>query len=512
MIPVPAHHCFPPDRTPRVKRMPTPSRSSAPLVIALLALGFVFGWLDSPPLLADEPNPPAARWFKGNLHTHSLWSDGDDFPEMIADWYRQAGYHFLALSDHNQLSDGAKWMPVDAVVKRSGKDALEPYRRRFGADWCQTRTVAGQLQVRLKPLAEFRGLLEQADRFLLIQSEEITDHVGPLPLHINAHNLRDAIQPQGGQTIREAMTKNLAAVERQSERTGRPILAHLNHPNYEYGVTAEDLAAVVGERFFEIYNGHPAVNQLGDAKHPSVERIWDIANTIRLADLKSPPLFGLANDDAHQYFNHSGASPGRGWVQVRARRLTPESLIAAIRQGDFYASSGVTLDDVRFDPASGELAIEIHPDGDAHFTTQFIGTRRVSTADAESPPAADAPPADTVPQSETSPPADAGSPADPAPSTTAAPQTTNPSLAVGAILATVEGLAPHYTLTGDEWYVRALVTSSNSPANPSYKAQKAQAWTQPVGWEKWLTTAAPVTAEPAPAAPAIPEVPPTVPQ
>jgi ABC-type glycerol-3-phosphate transport system substrate-binding protein len=32
----------------------------------------------------------ALRWFKGNLHTHSLWSDGDDYPEMIADWFKRA--------------------------------------------------------------------------------------------------------------------------------------------------------------------------------------------------------------------------------------------------------------------------------------------------------------------------------------------------------------------------------------------------------------------------------------
>lgn len=197
-------------------------------------------------LLADEPGqPPAARWYKGNLHTHSLWSDGNDFPEMIAQWYRDTGYQFLALSDHNLLSDGVRWMPVEEVAKRSGHDALEPDCRRFGADWCQTRTVDGQVQVRLKPLSEFRGLLEQPDRFLLIQAEEITDSVGPLPLHVNAHDLRNAIQPQGGKTIREAIANNLSAVERQSQRTGRPMLAHLNHPNYGYAVSAEDLAAVV---------------------------------------------------------------------------------------------------------------------------------------------------------------------------------------------------------------------------------------------------------------------------
>jgi 23S rRNA G2069 N7-methylase RlmK/C1962 C5-methylase RlmI len=29
-----------------------------------------------------------AKWYKGNLHTHTYWSDGDDFPEMVADWYK----------------------------------------------------------------------------------------------------------------------------------------------------------------------------------------------------------------------------------------------------------------------------------------------------------------------------------------------------------------------------------------------------------------------------------------
>ncbi len=116
----------------------------------------------APPVAAtapasDDQQPPPLRWFKGNLHTHSLWSDGNDFPEMIADWYRQQGYQFLALSDHNLLSEGTRWMPVDEVTKRAGHDALALYRRRFGADWCQTRTHDGQLQVRLKPLSEFRA-------------------------------------------------------------------------------------------------------------------------------------------------------------------------------------------------------------------------------------------------------------------------------------------------------------------------------------------------------------------
>ena len=39
-------------------------------------------------IITQTAHAEEARWWKGNLHTHSLWSDGDDYPEMIADWYR----------------------------------------------------------------------------------------------------------------------------------------------------------------------------------------------------------------------------------------------------------------------------------------------------------------------------------------------------------------------------------------------------------------------------------------
>ena len=57
---------------------------------------------------------------------------------------------------------------------------------------------------------------------------------------------------------------------------------------------------------------------------------------------------------------------------------------------------------------------------------------------------------------------------------------------VGKVFATVEGTSPSYTLTGNELYVRAVVTSTKPPTHPSFKKQLQQAWTQPVGWEARL--------------------------
>ncbi len=166
--------------------------------------------------------------------------------------------------------------------------------------------AAGSLEIRLKPLSEFRALLEDRGRFLMIPGEEISDKAEGVPVHLNATNLQELILPLGGKTVREAIAANVRAVEEQAKKRGREILVHLNHPNFGLAITAEDMAEVLNERFFEVYNGHPGVKQLGDATHPKVERLWDIANTIRLANLKAPPLFGIATDDSHDYHGEKG--------------------------------------------------------------------------------------------------------------------------------------------------------------------------------------------------------------
>ena len=40
-------------------------------------------------LISCNTDVDEQQWQKGNLHTHSFWSDGDDFPEMIIDWYKK---------------------------------------------------------------------------------------------------------------------------------------------------------------------------------------------------------------------------------------------------------------------------------------------------------------------------------------------------------------------------------------------------------------------------------------
>ena len=95
-------------------------------------------------------------WWKGNLHTHTLWSDGDNYPEVIAKWYKNRGWHFLSLTDHNRLQVGERW--IDVMKSKGGPPALAKYRKGWG-DWVETRERNGRQEARLKTLAEFCELV-----------------------------------------------------------------------------------------------------------------------------------------------------------------------------------------------------------------------------------------------------------------------------------------------------------------------------------------------------------------
>ena len=397
---------------------------------------------------AEEP-----RWYKGNLHTHTYWSDGDDFPEMVADWYKSRGYDFLALSDHNIIADHEKWLKVNNSM--TGPVALEKYFKRFGKEWVIVRGESVRKEVRLRTLAEIKPKLEERGRFLLIPSEEITDK----NVHVNATNIRELILPDKSldtttsPEIIKALQHAFDAVHAQRVRTGVPMFAHLNHPNFKWAITAEELMRIDHEQFFEVYNGHPKVDNDGDELHAGTERVWDIVLAERLGHLGKPVMYGLATDDSHNY--HTAAPKaslsGRGWVMVKATELSADAMVAAMEKGDFYSSSGVTFKDLQV--GAGRIALEVKADTGVEYVIEFIGTRKGYDRKTVAVKAADG----------------------------SEPRVTRKySAEVGVVLATVKGTKAEYILKGDELYVRARVTSSKPMQSSPVGGEVEKAWTQPV--------------------------------
>jgi hypothetical protein len=375
---------------------------------------------------------PAASWFRGNTHTHTLWSDGDAAPEYAADWYKSHGYQFLVLSDHNIFAEGEKWKRIGPGRNDMRPETLKPLLDRFGKS-VELRERGGVQEMRLKTLDQLRAAFEEKDRFLFIQGEEITDEHAKKPIHHGAMHLSNLIPPTGGASVREILERTVRAAQEEEKKSGRPLLLHLNHPNFGWAVEPDDIAHVAGEHFFEVYNGHRGAWNYGDRRHKSTEQIWDYVLAMRLGKLGGDPLYALATDDTHQYFRDQAVTnPGRGWVMVRAEELSAEAITRAMLAGDFYASSGVTLESVSSDREGMKVRVAAQPD--VKTTIRFMGTRMQGDKLGE----------------------------------------------IGVVLQESTGPVGAYLFKSDELYVRATVVSSRKHPNGYSPEDFESAWTQPV--------------------------------
>lgn len=377
-------------------------------------------------LISCNENVNDQHWQKGNLHTHSFWSDGDDFPEMIIDWYKKNNYQFIALSDHNTIADGIYWYKLKQSDLKN--NSLEKYKKRFG-EWVESKNDSTGNYVRLKTFDEYKAKLEDLNSFIVIKSEEVTSSFKNKPVHINVTNIKEKIDPFKGESVYDVMQKTIDAVNLQREKLNIPMFAHINHPNFGYGINVEDLKKLSGERFFEVYNGHPAVHNEGDDLHIDLETMWDLIN-ISYFNSNKPLLMGIATDDSHNYHQKSTnlSNTGRGWVMVNSKKIETLSLIEAMESGKFYSSSGIELKQVKHNKQ--KILIEIKPKKEVDYEIIFLGYKKEGS------------------QVE--------------------------------ILKTVKGNSANYTFEKNDLFVRVKINSNEIKINPYVKGETTQAWTQPI--------------------------------
>lgn len=245
-----------------------------------------------------------ADWLRGNLHTHTLESDGDSTPQEMARWYREHGYDFLVITDHDKITR------IDAP----------------------------------------EGLV-------LVLGEEVTDRLPKKPLHVNAIGLTEVVKPQGGGNPVDVLQRNINAVRKAGG------IALVNHPNFGWSFGANELMQLRDFTLLEIASGHPYVNTLGP---PSHEAMWDHLLTA------GRRVWGVAVDDSHHLkrpWDTDVALPGKAWVVVHAAKRDAASIVDALRRGDFYASTGVELEEV------SASKVKVKEKNGARYRIQFIGAR-----------------------------------------------------------------------------------------------------------------------------------------
>ena len=223
------------------------------------------------------------RFFRGNLHTHTELSDGMRPIAEVVNIYKDLGYDFLAITDHNRLFKSEEFNNSFYIVP-----ALEIHSSKPGSD--HTHHVVA---------------LTTYDNEAVVHGQ-IFDNVE----WTDSYDACDGIC-------------------KMMESNGFDMV----YCHAVWSRTKPDEFRNPAFMAMEVYNGLCDVNY-GQGNQ---EIYWD---EILRGGLK---LWGVAADDCHGKDTHYG----RGFVMVKADSLDDHSILDSLRTGAFYASQGPEIYDFK---------------------------------------------------------------------------------------------------------------------------------------------------------------------
>ena len=232
-----------------------------------------------------SPFAKPGNFYKGNLHTHSTLSDGKLTPEEVCRTYYEAGYDFIALTDH--------------------------FMKQFNYPVADTR--------------DFR-----TDTFTTLLGAEL--HAGRTELGQLWHILAVGLPLDFAASWEDETGPEIAA---RALNEGAFVAAA--HPQW-YGLTEADVLSLGPIHAIEIFNGT-------SVDHNDRADSWYIAD---LMYTRGHRYSACATDDAHFFSEREDFA--LGWVHVKSETLDPDSLLEALKSGDYYSSTGPQIYDVRIEP------------------------------------------------------------------------------------------------------------------------------------------------------------------
>jgi len=221
------------------------------------------------------------KFYKANLHAHSTNSDGKLSQEEAVSLYKDNGYNFLALSEHNRITQTDKYDTKD---------------------------------------------------FKLVPAVELHSYINnPLTIHhFVGLTTMDNKKVHDGMRLEDIpFTNNRESVLALEKRlTDLDFLTFYCHPTWSR--VELNQFDFISSNMMEIYNWGTIFSQA----HNKDVTYWEDWNRL------GKPIWGLANDDGHRIEQHLG-----GWNMIKCEEFTIESMLESLKAGSFYATTGPEIHD-----------------------------------------------------------------------------------------------------------------------------------------------------------------------
>lgn len=241
------------------------------------------------------------NWYKGNIHCHTTDSDGMLTPDEVVQLYKDAGYHFLAISDHNIFSDyRSRFDCEDFIILPAMEASAVLYRDESKKVLLKVHHIHGILGNEQMQKETKKGIFTHLQRY------PEWEYFGNWDGAEVAQKLQDELAARGCLTI-------------------------YNHPVWSR-VREDEFIHTKGLTALEIYN-YGTVNE--SATGYDALR-WDVMLQ------NGSRIYATASDDNH---NREAEDSLGGYIVVKAEELSHEAVIQAILTGNYYSSSGPAIHD-----------------------------------------------------------------------------------------------------------------------------------------------------------------------
>lgn len=256
------------------------------------------------------------QWYKGNLHSHTVISDGNLTPKEMVELYKENGYSFMCLSEHDIYTDFRSELNTKEFMLLPGLECSSVFY-----DEEDNRTKVHHLNVILGTTK----MQENAKNNLLTHMEYVKPFVW-----------------EGAKTAQYIVDL----------MESRGCISTYNHPIWSR-VDQDDFINTKGLFALEIYNyGTVLESNTGyDTTH------WD--TMLR----KGNKVNAFASDDNHNQ-DILPDSCG-GWIMVQAESLEHDNIVNALIEGNYYSSSGPEIYD--FGIKDGVVYVECSPVNNVNF-------------------------------------------------------------------------------------------------------------------------------------------------
>lgn len=260
--------------------------------------------------------------YKGNLHSHTVNSDGCHTPMESVAAFRTHGYSFLCLSEHDLYTDYRADFDSEDFILLPGLEASACLYAEEGSEGAGAGTRAG---AGTGASASAGGVSAPKPRLLkthhmlgILGTDEMVAAAPERFEHL------ERLEP----LVRYGSWDGAALAQELADTLHRHgCIATYNHPIWSR-VEADEFVGVEGLNGLEIYN-YDTVNESATGYDVTY---WDLM--LR----RGIRMNGFASDDNHDHGRFDDAFGG--WIVVLAPELTRDAVIRAILAGSYYSSSG----------------------------------------------------------------------------------------------------------------------------------------------------------------------------